>query len=293
VLRPEVDFWTRPRPANRLPVDFPGGENVEASERQCTVSLDSEETQALLHQAPAAYHTEINDVLLTALAQAFARWTGVQGVLVDLEGHGREDLFEDVDLSRTVGWFTTVYPVWLDLRGVEGPGGALQAVKEQLRAIPGRGIGYGLLRYLSADAPLAGRLRALPAPEVSFNYLGQFNQPEAAPTILKPAPEPAGPSRSPRAARSHLIDINGSIAGGRLAVDWSYSQAIHRQATIEQVAGYFADALRALIAHCALYPTRSPQSGGHTPSDFMLARLDQRKLNQVFAQVKKKDRLPR
>jgi NRPS condensation-like uncharacterized protein len=119
-LQQELGYWlaaSRTR-AYRLPVDYPEGTNTEASARTVSVSLTAEETKALLQEVPKAYRTQINDVLLTALVQAFSRWTGAQSLLLDLEGHGREEIFEDVDLSRTVGWFTTIFPVLLDLGGL-------------------------------------------------------------------------------------------------------------------------------------------------------------------------------
>src|SRR5262249_12293204 len=140
--------WTRVSP---LPVDCAEGDNSVASSRTVVVSLSVEETQALLQQVPEAYRTQINDVLLTAVAQAFAEWTGARTLLVNLEGHGREEILENTDLSRTVGWFTTIFPVLLDLAGTSHPGEALKTIKEQLRRIPNRGIGYGLLRYLRED----------------------------------------------------------------------------------------------------------------------------------------------
>src|SRR6185295_10843687 len=155
---------------SRLPVDTEGGENNRESLGTVTVVLGREQTQALVQEVPQVYHTQINDVLLTALGQALGKWSGEEKVLVDLEGHGREDIFDGVDLSRTVGWFTTMYPVALDLPGEPDLGHALMAVKEQIRAVPGRGLGYGALRYLTGTAP------AVDAP-VSFNYLGQFVRP--------------------------------------------------------------------------------------------------------------------
>src|SRR5204862_6042261 len=123
--------------------DHPEGENTVASEDSVWVALTEEETKALLTQVPAAYHTQINDLLLGALAQAISSWTGERALLVDLEGHGREALFEEVDLSRTVGWFTSMYPVLLELPASQDAGAAIKSVKEQLRATPNRGIGYG------------------------------------------------------------------------------------------------------------------------------------------------------
>jgi non-ribosomal peptide synthase protein (TIGR01720 family) len=244
------------------------------------VALDEEETRALLQDVPAAYGTEINDVLLTALAQSLERWTGAPELLVDLEGHGREDLFDDVDLSRTVGWFTTIYPVRLDLRALYGPGEALKAVKEQLRRIPRRGIGYGLLRYLSTGEAVQTRLGALPRPEISFNYLGQFDAMMAESSAFGPAAESTGPAHSPRGRRTHILSINGGIAGGRLRMEWGYSASLHRQETVERMAQEFVAALRALIAHC-----QSPDAGGYTPSDFPDADLSQDDIDALMAEI--------
>jgi len=266
----------------RLPVDYPGGENTEASARTVAVSLSAEETQALLQEVPAAYRTEINDVLLTALAQAMARWTGSRALLVELEGHGREPIFDDVDLTRTVGWFTVAFPVVLDLKNADGPGEALKAVKEQLRRVPHRGIGYGLLRYLCQDEEVTKRLQALPQPEIGFNYMGQLDQALPGGSPFGPARESRGPDRSPQGRRNHLLDISGSIAGGQLRLEWIYSENLYRRATVEQMAQDFLEALRAIIAHC-----RSPEAGDVTPSDFPLAGLDQKKLKKVLAKLKK------
>ncbi|HEY2464990.1 MAG TPA: condensation domain-containing protein, partial [Steroidobacteraceae bacterium] len=143
--------WTN---ARRFPVDHLGGRNDVASAATVTASLSVAETQALLDEVPRAYHTQIQEVLLTALLQAFAGWTGRSALLIALEGHGREELFDQADLSRTVGWFTSLFPVLLDLGTSTDCGNALKTVKEQLRAVPRRGIGYGVLRYLT-DGNLA------------------------------------------------------------------------------------------------------------------------------------------
>jgi non-ribosomal peptide synthase protein (TIGR01720 family) len=282
----EQDYWLNDARAKAawLPVDFSGGANTEASARSVSTSLSVEETRALLQEAPEAYHTQINDLLLTALAQALAEWTGERTLLVDLEGHGREDIFDDVDLSRTVGWFTTIYPVPLRLEKSTNSGEVLKSVKEQLRAIPQRGLGYGLLRYLSGDEEIAEALRRLPQAEVSFNYLGQLDQ--ALPpdslldSLLAPARESGGPVHSPSGRRKHLLDVRGSVARGQLNLSWTYSENIHRRATIERLAQSYVEALRALIAHC-----QSPEAGGYTPSDFPLAQLDQVELDQAFEEI--------
>jgi non-ribosomal peptide synthase protein (TIGR01720 family) len=263
-----------------LPADDPGRANTEASADSVRLSLTAEETQSLLQEVPAVYGTEINDALLTALTQTLARWTGSRAVLVDLEGHGRADLFDDLDLSRTVGWFTAVYPVSLDLEDASGPGEALMTVKEQLRRVPGRGIGYGLLRYLSEDDQVVQQLRELPQPQVIFNYLGQFDQvlPEGSPFGV--APESPGPERGPNGQRTHLLDVSGSIVDRRLRIEWTYSQNLHRRETIERLAAEFMAALCALILHC-----RSPEAGGYTPSDFDDVDLSQDDIEALLEEI--------
>src|SRR5579883_43167 len=177
-LQQEWEYWLAAlqKPVSRLPVDFLEGANTVASSRTVLVTLSAEETQALLQKLPTTHRTQINDVLLTALLQAFNQWTGSRLLLVDLEGHGREELFANIDLSRTVGWFTTLFPVLLDSGESFNLEDVLKSVKEQLRTIPNRGIGYGVLRYLSTNPEIARQLRSLPQPEVSFNYLSQVDQ---------------------------------------------------------------------------------------------------------------------
>jgi non-ribosomal peptide synthase protein (TIGR01720 family) len=268
-MRAQLEHWTAPGRVPALPVDHPGGENSITSSREVTVSLDAAETEALLREVPAAYRTQINDALLTALAETMAAWTGERRLLVSMEGHGREDLFPGVDLSRTVGWFTTVYPVLLDLGAEGGPGESLKRVKEQLRAAPDHGIGYGMLRYLSRDDAVRRAIRAVPDPEVSFNYLGQYDQSFSDRALFDLADEPSGDLMSTAGNRKHLIDLNARIEGGRLQVEWAFSESLHSRATIERLAERYLDRLRALIAHC-----RSDEAGGYTPSDFPLADID-------------------
>jgi non-ribosomal peptide synthase protein (TIGR01720 family) len=216
-------------------------------------------------------------VLLTALAQAFAGWTGEHALLIDLEGHGREEVVDGVDLSRTVGWFTTLFPVLLQLEHAHTPAEALKSVKEQLRRIPQRGLGYGVLRYLSQDTEVAEKLRALPQAKVCFNYLGQGDQLVSGPLLFGPLPEAHGLHRSARGGRSYLLEVNCRLAGGQLRCDWTYSERIHRQDTIVALAQSYIEALRVLIGHC-----QSPEAGGYTPSDFPAMQLSQQELDELM-----------
>jgi len=241
------------------------------------LSLSPEVTQQLLQQVPEVYHTEINDILLTALIQCLARWIGSSTLAIDLEGHGREELFADLDLSRTVGWFTSFFPVCLELPERADPGTCLKAIKEQLRRIPQHGIGYSLLRYLQASAEQTSPLPIHPRPEVCFNYLGQFNQASMGDApLLAFAQAPTGYDHDPDGLRDHLLEINGLVHAGQFQIAWTYSKNIHRAATIERLAEDYIRALRGLIHHCL-----SPDAGGYTPSDFPLARLDERQLQML------------
>ena len=160
----EREYWLEMgvERAGGLPVEL-DGENVEGAVEVVTKSLSEEETEKLLQQVPEVYHTQINDVLLTALCEAVGKWTGSDQVLVDVEGHGREEIGDGVDVTRTVGWFTTIYPAVLERRGSgkgsgNGSGRAgvvgegLKRVKEQLRGMPGqRGMGYGLFEVWGGE----------------------------------------------------------------------------------------------------------------------------------------------
>ena len=279
----EVDYWLANghSPVPCLPVDHVGGRNTEASVRSVSVSLSADETRALLQDVPRTYHTQINDVLLTALAFACRRWTGASSLLVDLEGHGREAIFEDVDLSRTVGWFTTIFPMRLNLESsVSNPAEALQSVKRQRDRIPNGGIGYGLLRYLNDGLEIPDKLRALPQADIIFNYLGQIDQLMDNDSLFRPASTNSGQDHSLSAQRSHLLEINAQIAGGKLSLEWLYSQNVHRESTVASVAEGFVEALRSLIGQC-----QSPVSGRCTPSDFPLVELNQSQLDAVVAEI--------
>ncbi len=275
-LHQEMEFWQadgRPELAT-IPVDFSDGENTVASARTFSTILNAQGTKALLHEVPDVYHTQINDVLLTALIQTFDRWTENSALLLDIEGHGREDIFEDIDLSRTVGWFTSIFPVLLRLPVTLQSEEMLKSVKEQLRKIPNRGLGYGVLRYLNPAT--SAKLQAFPRPEILFNYMGQFDQMIAESPLFEPAVESSGQNYSPKGRRSHLIEVIGTVIGGELQMNWVYSEHLHTRATIEGLAQDFLANLQNLIAHC-----QSPETGGYTPSDFPLANMDESQLGTL------------
>ena len=264
----ELHYWTTAarRRTYPIPIDYPGASNTVGSAKSFSVMLNTQDTQALLQTIPTTFSTRIDEVLLTALALTFARWTGRQRLLVDLESHGREEIFPDVDLSRTVGWFTSIYPVLLDIGGATEPRAALKAVKTQLREIPNRGLGFGLLRYLSSE------LRESPHAEVIFNYLGQFDQSFTESSYFKLAPESHGSSRSLKQTRRHLLEVNGSVVGKELHVSWTYSRQLHRESTIRHLAHGFLDALQTLIGDAN--DTDASRSSGIPDLDLSSDKVD-------------------
>ena len=287
-LLEDARYW-REQPweqAGRLPLDHEGGRNRRRDVRHTGVQLSQEQTTWLLQDAPAAYRTRIQELLLTALATVLGEWMGSEAVVVDLEGHGREEAIADV--TRTVGWFTTIYPVLLrDVSSqrrngaTEGVGELIKSLKEQLRAVPEGGLGYGVQRYLRADGEQAVKA------EVVFNYLGQLDQVlagERAESTSKPvarliagmAPESSGDGEDPDAERGHLLEINGGVAGGQFGLRWSYSAEQFKAETIERVAQRYQEELLRIIEHC-----RDEEAGGRTPSDFPLARLTQTEVDQI------------
>ncbi|HEU4326201.1 MAG TPA: condensation domain-containing protein, partial [Roseiflexaceae bacterium] len=266
-------FWTAVLQADvpALPRDHIEGSNTVADARQLMVALDEEQTATLLHRVHSAYQTQTPEVLLAALAETWRGWTGSRSLRVALEGHGREEvLAPELDITRTVGWFTSVYPLLLTLPAEPGPGSVLKAIKEQVRHVPQHGVGYGLLRE-GTDA-----LPPEPPSELGFNYLGQVDQTLGAAGDWRPCPGPRGPSEDRRAARAHLLDLTAQVVGGRLLVGFTYSAAVHDEATVRRLADSYLAALRDLIAHCL-----APDAGGFTPSDFPLARLDQAALDRL------------
>lgn len=217
--------------------------NTGATAQSITISLTSAETQQLLQELPTRHHTQIQDALLTALLQTFRQCGGESSLCLHLEGHGRADLFSELDVSRTVGWFTTLFPVQLVAPDNADPLEVLQAVKTQLQQVPQQGIGYGLLCYLNSDTTTALHHPAA----LRFNYLGQLDRGSQATELFKLASESTGIERSLRSPRPYLLDINGFVADGQLQMQWAYSHAVHQAATIQTLADTFLDVLRSLL----------------------------------------------
>ncbi|MGW3992726.1 amino acid adenylation domain-containing protein [Amycolatopsis sp. NPDC004772] len=258
-------FWRRTAPGA-------GPDGDPRPPRAVTVRLAADETAALLRDTFTAYRTRIDDVLVSALGRVLGGWLGRAAVLLELEGHGREDVFEEVDLSRTVGWFTTLYPCPVEVPRDGGWGAVLKAVKECLRAVPDRGLGYGALRYLGEEELPKSR------PVAAVNYLGRFDAEPESGALFRGAPSAIGLSRAPHVTGTSRLDVTAAVtAGGELEFEWTYSPGAHDAGTVTRLAGETLTALREIAAHCA-----EPGAGGRTPSDFPLTAASQAELDRVL-----------
>ncbi|GMT99445.1 non-ribosomal peptide synthetase [Corallococcus caeni] len=276
----EASIWhealgTTPAP---LPTDA-SGPNTHASERRHSLAFDAQETRLLLQEVPTAWRASIDEVLLTALYLALREWTGQTLARVHLEGHGREALFADVDLSRTVGWFTSLVPLQVELPAQGSTGDALRTVRDARRRLPHHGIGFGLLRWLAPHAT-ATSLRDMPLPEVTFNYLGQFDADLASSRFFSLTSEPLGPVASPSGTRLRQLEIIGSVMGGRLQLTFGYSAHRHHESTIATLASRFQHHVRALVAE-----RHSDDARRFSPGDFPLAPLSQPALDTLLRQA--------
>ena len=282
-LQQELEHWSGKarRKAKRLSWDYEANpaENLYQTQRVVEMELGEEETRALLKDVPDVYRTEMHEVLLAALGRVCGEWTGSGSVLIDVEGQGRENVVDGLNVSRTIGRFIYTYPVVLEAaagRGQWQPGEALAWVKEDLRAIPGRGLGYGILRYMSGDDKIRQDLRELPQAEISFNYLEVEDPVIPESSWLKLATEDSGMPTAGKNQRPYALEVTAVMSGKRLRVDFRYSKALHRQESIERIAGRYMETLRELIAHC-----RNEQAGGYTPSDFPLAKMSAKDLDEL------------
>ncbi|MFY9808631.1 MAG: condensation domain-containing protein, partial [Pseudonocardiaceae bacterium] len=248
----ELDHWAAAVDAEELPVRDPRTE-PDNTPGTVTVLMGAEETDALLRAAPTVYRTRINDVLLAALAWALARWTGRDRVSINLEGHGREDILDGVDLSRTVGWFTSMFPIALDVTTSDEPNwrDLIKSTRRQLRAIPGNGSGFGALRYLASPATRERLSVNGLGPQIAFNYLGQWDarSQDEEHCLYWAMHSSFGQECSPGDRNHHLLEVAGEVGNGQLVFSWSY-QAGLRRSTVQSVVDDFVEALRSMAQAC-------------------------------------------
>jgi non-ribosomal peptide synthase protein (TIGR01720 family) len=287
-LQRELSYWTGKGfdQLFRVPVDFPGGENTGSSAKRVVVSLGKEETTALRERVPQAYHVQITDLLFTALAQSFTRWTGSDLFLAHSEGPGRDTPLEGIDLTRSVGWFAQLFPMPLQVNQSDTLGETLRSVKEQLRQVPNWGLGYGPLRYLSDDPQTRERLSHLPKPRVLISFQSLLPAVSPKSSLFQSGREDGEEAAYRSSTRRYLLDVRVFERDGALQAEWTYSERLHRRATIEHLAAGFVAAVRDLIAY-----SETSDAGVYTPSDFPLAPLNEEGLQKLALLLDDSDEL--
>ncbi|HDX9649186.1 TPA: amino acid adenylation domain-containing protein, partial [Bacillus cereus] len=238
-----------------------------------STALGIEETSRLLRETNQAYHTEINDLLISALLIATRRVTGENKIRISLEGHGRERIIKNVDISRTVGWFTTKYPVYINLGDEKDLSMTIKTVKESLRRIPNKGIGYGVLKQLSGDPDLWN----IEQPPILFNYLGQMDT-DLNNTIFSSSWISAGESIGGKHIRETPIEMNAIVLDGKLTIDTTYNTKVYAEDVVVEFTEAFKAALLDVIHHCI-----SKEQAEKTPFDYGDKELSFEQLEEIKA----------
>ncbi|WP_108867379.1 non-ribosomal peptide synthetase [Aquimarina aquimarini] len=276
----EVAYWTTIiNNRNEFPQDFDyKGSTIYEDVKNHDVIINNTITTAVLTKVHEVYNTEINDILLAALTLTLSEWGGTKNVTIALEGHGREELFEDVDISRTVGWFTTVFPVVLSApKEKENLSELIIETKENLRKIPNRGIGYGVLEYLSSQKQLPNN--EISFDQIVFNYLGNFDT-SIKDGMINFSKEDKGNDISLLNANPHKIAINCMVIDGKLQLRWSYDSKRYKAITIQQLATQFNTYLEEIVSHC-----KTQKTVVKTVSDYMLPATITQKELEAFKQL--------
>jgi len=262
----EAQYWTTQlATGDELHLDHPQAKATNADAAVIEQTLDVTLTRAVLAEANAAYRTQTVELLIAALAHAIGKTCRIE-----LEGHGREALFDDIDASRTLGWLTSHYPVSVPVEA--SPVATLAAAKDMLRAVPHKGLGFGVLRHYG-DAATRASLEALPRPRVTFNYLGQFEAQNARDTAFTPRFGGAGCERDPSGPLGNALAIHAYVDDSderTLKLHWVYGSTQLERATIEALAQRFESALAEIVSACA--ERIAIKGAGATPGDFPLAR---------------------
>ncbi|MCB9251759.1 MAG: amino acid adenylation domain-containing protein [Flavobacteriales bacterium] len=227
------------------------------------LSISKELTSHILYDIAKVYNTEINDVLLCALALTLAEWSGLEDIVIGLEGHGREELHKQVDVSSTIGWFTSLYPVLLNLSNLENPGEKIKSVKEQLRSVPDKGMGYGVLKCIAKSNQLKGR----DPWDIVFNYLGQLDNVTDKSSWFSPTDEAAGLAVSPENRLMQKMSVNCHVKKGSLKIKWSYDKTCIDGEEILSLLNSYQNNLGYIVEHCLITP-----GPNFTPSDFGLEK---------------------
>ncbi|MBN3526498.1 amino acid adenylation domain-containing protein [Paenibacillus apiarius] len=283
----EIPYWKeieRKTLLTRLPKDKPANAHTQKNKRIAKVELTKKQTQKLLKDVHWAYRTDMNDILLTALGLSIHNWTGQHQVLLNLESHGRHDMIKGLHISRTVGWFTSQYPVLLDMSHTDDVSHQIKVIKEDLRKIPNKGIGYEMLKYLTPPEHLSDLSFSLD-PEICFNYLGQLDD-EMSSRGFAPSPYSNGASLGADGEGNigqeneiyFPLIFTGYIQNGQLYFTISYNEHQYSRESMDHLASQYRQQLLNIIEHC-----EQKKMSERTPSDFSCTHLDMKEIDKVYA----------
>ena len=277
-LLKEKNYWRKieEEKIDILPRDNEIEESKIRDSESITINLSKEETTNLLEKVNRAYNTEINDILLSALGLAMKEWTDRDKALIELEGHGREEIIKEIDVTRTVGWFTTKYPVILEAKENNDIGNLIKETKEMLRKISNKGIGYGILKYITSKENIKD-INFYLKPEISFNYLGQLDT-EVSNELFELATISTGNERSIRGSRPYTLEISGFISKEELNISVGYNKTEYEEDSINKLLKKYKKSLERITTHCI-----NKKETEMTPSDFSSSNIDSNTIASVYS----------
>ncbi|GIO85790.1 hypothetical protein J25TS5_27220 [Paenibacillus faecis] len=285
-LLKEAGYWNTVEraPVIELPVDRAISLNLAGDHAKMQWTLDPDLTRSLLTDAHHAYSTEINDLLLAALSRTLQEWAGAGSVLIQLEGHGREDIVKGLNVSRTAGWFTSIFPFVLGSADTADLAGLIKETKDDLRRVPGKGLGYEIMKYLTvkksnAELPLEFRTK----PEIIFNYLGQFDHDVARTDLFELSGLSTGPEVGARIEKAYKLEFNAMVSGKQFTMTMNYNRHQYHTETVEWLARRYRDHLTEIIRHCCRKEAKEV-----TPTDYQYKKLTQKQLDSISQKLKKK-----
>jgi len=276
----ELVYWEKVEQSQVLPLpkDREIEENRQKDSNKLTLELSVLDTRKLLTEVNKAYNTEINDILLAALGLTLKSLWGLDRVAVNLEGHGREDVVEGVNVSRTVGWFTSLYPVLLDMKKSRDIPTVIKGTKEMLRHVPHKGIGHGILKYVTARRNRPSISFDL-KPEISFNYLGRFDE-DIDTDLFRIAEISSGNSVSPDSERQYVLSIVGMVVEDALRISIDSNKKEYDNSTMTTFVDIFKKTLREIIVHCT-----GKEETELTVSDLGSSDFDEQEVDSIFEEL--------
>ncbi|WP_143323894.1 non-ribosomal peptide synthetase, partial [Clostridium sp. BL-8] len=282
----EKEYWNNVTniEIKELPRDFKKCESTVGDSKNIIINLSKDETERILRGTSTAYNTEINDILLCSLGLTIKEWSKNEKILIGLEGHGREEIIEDVSINRTLGWFTSTYPVILDMKNSDDIGYSIKNTKETLRHIPNKGVGYGILKYLTDPENKKDVCFEL-NPEIGFNYLGEFSENNAE-SLFKYSKISIGKTISEENKKLNNIEINGFVVDGELKFIFNYSIKEYKAETIEKLTKLYTKNLLEIIKHC-----ESIRETEKTPWDYGDRELSIEDLDTILSYKKEIEKI--